>query len=93
MVQRVSRPLVKSDCLLVDNCLGTSTLAFEPSKLADRHTFGYAQGVTMRVWLIGAVLFVVGLIASVPVKRLVELSGYKKLRWSFVDGWLILESF
>ena len=32
-------------------------------------------------------------IASVPMKRLVELSGFRKLHWSFVDGWLILEAF
>ena len=32
-------------------------------------------------------------VASVPVGRLVELSGYRKRHWSFVDGWLILEAF
>jgi hypothetical protein len=32
-------------------------------------------------------------IESVPLKRLVELSGYDKRRWSFEDGWLILEGF
>ena len=32
-------------------------------------------------------------IASVPYKRLVEMAGYRKLRWSFEDGWLILEAF
>jgi hypothetical protein len=32
-------------------------------------------------------------IASVPLKRLVELSGYHETRWSYVDGWLILEAF
>ena len=32
-------------------------------------------------------------IESVPLKRLVELSSYRKKRWSFVDGWLILEAF
>ena len=32
-------------------------------------------------------------IASVPLKRLVELSGYDKTRWSFKNGWLILEGF
>jgi hypothetical protein len=32
-------------------------------------------------------------IESVPLKRLVELSGYRKTRWSFVDGWLVLEAF
>jgi hypothetical protein len=31
--------------------------------------------------------------ASVPLRRLVELSGYRKRRWSFEDGWLILEAF
>jgi hypothetical protein len=32
-------------------------------------------------------------IESVPLKRLLELAGYCKTRWSFVDGWLILEAF
>ena len=32
-------------------------------------------------------------IESVPLKRLVELSGYRKRRWGFEDGWLILEAF
>ena len=32
-------------------------------------------------------------IASVPLKHLIELSGYRKTRWSFEDGWLILEAF
>jgi len=32
-------------------------------------------------------------IESVPLKRLVELSGYRKTRWYFKDGWLILEAF
>jgi len=32
-------------------------------------------------------------IASVPLKQLVKLSGYDKTRWSFEDGWLILEAF
>jgi repressor of nif and glnA expression len=32
-------------------------------------------------------------IESVPLKRLVELSGYRKTRWFFEDGWLILEAF
>ncbi len=30
---------------------------------------------------------------SVPLKRLVELSGYDKTRWRFEDGWLVLEAF
>ena len=30
-------------------------------------------------------------IESVPVKQLVELAGCCERRWSFVDGWLILE--
>jgi len=34
-----------------------------------------------------------GRIESVPLKRLVELSGYRKRRWNFEDGWLILEAF
>jgi hypothetical protein len=32
-------------------------------------------------------------IASVPLKQLVKLSGYRKTRWRFEDGWLILEAF
>jgi hypothetical protein len=32
-------------------------------------------------------------IESVPLKRLVELSDYRKRRWSFENGWLILEAF
>jgi hypothetical protein len=32
-------------------------------------------------------------IESVPLKQLVRLSGFPKRRWSFEDGWLILEAF
>jgi hypothetical protein len=32
-------------------------------------------------------------IESIPLMRLVELSGYRKTRWSFQDGWLVLEAF
>ena len=32
-------------------------------------------------------------IESVPLKQLVKLSGFPKKRWSFEDGWLILEAF
>ena len=32
-------------------------------------------------------------IDSVPLKRLVLLSGFRKRHWSFVDGWLVLEAF
>jgi len=32
-------------------------------------------------------------IASVPVRELVRLSVYRKKRWSFEDGWLVLEAF
>ena len=32
-------------------------------------------------------------IESVPLKRLVLLSGFRKRHWSFEDGWLILEAF
>jgi hypothetical protein len=32
-------------------------------------------------------------VESVPLKRLEELSGYRKRRWSFKDGWLVLEAF
>jgi len=34
-----------------------------------------------------------GRIESVPLKRLLMLSGYHKKRWKFEDGWLILEAF
>lgn len=34
-----------------------------------------------------------GRIESVPVKRLVKLSGFRKKRWMYEDGWLILEAF
>jgi hypothetical protein len=32
-------------------------------------------------------------IESVPLRRLVELSGFRKRRWDFEDGWLVLEAF
>lgn len=32
-------------------------------------------------------------IESVPFRRLAELSCYRKRRWSYEDGWLILEAF
>jgi hypothetical protein len=32
-------------------------------------------------------------IESVPLKRLVKLSQYDKTRWSYENGWLILEAF
>jgi hypothetical protein len=32
-------------------------------------------------------------IESVPLKRLLELSDFRKRRWEFKDGWLILEAF
>jgi len=32
-------------------------------------------------------------IASVPLRRLKKLAQYKKRRWDFKDGWLILEAF
>ena len=32
-------------------------------------------------------------IESVPLKRLVELSGYRKICWFFEDGWLVREGF
>ena len=31
-------------------------------------------------------------IASVPLKELKKLSAKRKRRWSFKDGWLILEA-
>jgi hypothetical protein len=32
-------------------------------------------------------------IESVPLKRLIRLADFRKRRWSFEDGWLILEAF
>jgi hypothetical protein len=32
-------------------------------------------------------------IDSIPLKRLLELSRYRKKRWCFEDGWLVLEAF
>jgi hypothetical protein len=32
-------------------------------------------------------------IESVPLNRLIKLSGFRKRRWEFKDGWLILEAF
>ena len=32
-------------------------------------------------------------IESVPLKRLAELSGYRKKNWEFKNGWLVLEAF
>jgi hypothetical protein len=32
-------------------------------------------------------------IESVPLKQLILLSGFRKKRWMFEDGWLILEAF
>ena len=32
-------------------------------------------------------------IESIPLKQLVKLSGFPKRRWSFEDGWLVLEAF
>jgi len=32
-------------------------------------------------------------IGSVPMKQLVKLADFPKKRWSFKDGWLILEAF
>lgn len=31
-------------------------------------------------------------IESVPLKKLVKLSGFSQRRWEFKDGWLILEA-
>jgi hypothetical protein len=31
-------------------------------------------------------------IESIPLKRLIELSGYDNKSWSYEDGWLILEA-
>jgi len=32
-------------------------------------------------------------IESVPLKKLVNLSKFRKKRWTFKDGWLILEAY
>lgn len=32
-------------------------------------------------------------VPSVPLKRLIELSGYRRLHWSYKDGWLTLEAY
>ena len=32
-------------------------------------------------------------IDSIPLKKLVKLSKFRKKRWTFKDGWLILEAF
>jgi len=32
-------------------------------------------------------------IESVPLKHLLKLANYRKRRWEFRDGWLILEAF
>jgi hypothetical protein len=32
-------------------------------------------------------------IESVPLRRLLQLSNFRKKRWEFKDGWLILEAF
>jgi hypothetical protein len=34
-----------------------------------------------------------GRIESVPIKKLVKASSYRKKRWSYEDGWIILESY
>ena len=31
-------------------------------------------------------------IESVPLKQLIKLSGFRKRRWAFKDGWLTLEA-
>ena len=31
-------------------------------------------------------------IASVPLKKLTKLAEFRKKRWTFKDGWLILEA-
>ncbi len=32
-------------------------------------------------------------IESVPLKKLIKLSSFRRRRWEFKDGWLILEAF
>jgi hypothetical protein len=32
-------------------------------------------------------------IESVPLRRLTRLAAYRKRRWSYLDGWLVLEGF
>ena len=31
-------------------------------------------------------------IESVPLKKLIKLSGFRRRHWEFKDGWLILEA-
>ena len=50
-------------------------------------------GVMRKLYLFVKVRKQGAYVASVPVGRLVELSGYRKRHWPFVDGWLILEAF
>jgi hypothetical protein len=32
-------------------------------------------------------------VESVPLRRLEKLADYRKRRWSYEDGWLVLEAF
>ena len=32
-------------------------------------------------------------VPSVPLRRLIELSQYRRLHWSYKDGWLTLEAY
>ena len=50
-------------------------------------------GILARIRLYVKVRVQGGRIDSVPLKQLVRLSGFPKKRWSFEDGWLILEAF
>jgi len=50
-------------------------------------------GIMAKLRLFVRVRKQVSRVESVPLKRLLELSDFRKLRWEFVDGWLILEAF
>lgn len=32
-------------------------------------------------------------VESVPLRRLLKLANFRKKRWGFKDGWLVLEAF
>jgi len=46
-----------------------------------------------KIWLFVKVRKQGARIDSVPLKKLLRLSAYRKKRWEFKDGWLILEAF
>jgi hypothetical protein len=66
---------------------GSVELEQDRVDVADRVARGAAAEQDVRVREQGC------RIESVPLKRLVELNDYRKKRWWFEDGWLILEAF